>query len=53
VKYFFLQRRRGFIRGLGLRTDARLYVCSGGVELDQDRTRRNQWAVATALLVRF
>jgi hypothetical protein len=53
VKYFFLQRRRGFIRGLGLRTDARLYVRSGGVELDEDKTRRNQWAVATALVVRF
>jgi len=53
VKYFFLQRPRGFIRGLGLRGDARLYVRTGGVELDQDRTRRNQWAVAAALLVRF
>ena len=53
VKYFFLQRRRGFIRGLGLRTDARLYVRDGGVELDEDTTRRNQWAVAAALLVRF
>ena len=53
VKFFFLQRRRGFIRGLGLRTDARLYVRSGGLELDEDRTRRNHWAVAAALLVRF
>ena len=50
VKFFFLQRRRGFIRGLGLRTDARLYVRSGGLELDEDRTRRNHWAVAAALL---
>ena len=53
VKYFFWQRRRGFIRGLGLRTDARLYFRDGGVELDEDTTRRNQWAVAAALLVRF
>ena len=53
VKYFFLQRRRGFIRGLGLRTDARMYFRDGGVELDEDTTRRNQWAVAAALLVRF
>ena len=53
VKYFFVQRPRGFIRGLGLRGDARLYVRSGGVELDEDTTRRNQWAVAAALLVRF
>lgn len=53
VKYFFLLRPRGFIRGLGLRGDGRLYVRSGGVELDQDTTRRNQWAVAAALLVRF
>jgi hypothetical protein len=53
VKYFFLQRRRGFIRGLGLRTDARLYVRSGGLELDEDRTRRNQWGVSGSLLVRF
>ena len=53
VKYFFLQRPRGFIRGLGLRGDARLYVRSGGVELDQDTKRRNQWAVAASFLVRF
>jgi hypothetical protein len=53
VKYFFMQRSRGFIRGLGLRGDARLYVRSGGVELDEDTTRRNQWAVVAALLVRF
>ena len=53
VKYFFLQRPRGFIRGLGLRGDARIYVRTGGVELDQDKTRRNQWAIAGALLVRF
>ena len=53
VKYFFLQRPRGFIRGLGLRGDARLYVRSGGVELDPDTKRRNQWAVAASLLVRF
>jgi opacity protein-like surface antigen len=53
LKYFFMQRRRGFIRGMGLRTDARLYVRSGGVELDQDTTRRKQWAVAASLLVRF
>jgi hypothetical protein len=53
VKYFFIQRQRGFIRGLGLRGDARLYVRSGGVELDEDTTRRNQWALAAALLVRF
>ena len=53
VKYFFLRRPRGFIRGLGLRADARLYVRDGGVELDPDRTRRNHWAGAAALLVRF
>ena len=53
VKYFFMLRRRGFIRGLGLRGDARLYVRSGGIELDQDTAYRNQWAVAASLLVRF
>ena len=53
VKYFFVQRPRGFIRGLGLRGDARFYVRSGGVELDQDTTHRNQWGLAAALLVRF
>ena len=53
VKYFFVNRPRGFIRGLGLRGDARLYVRSGGVELDEDTTRRNQWALAGALFVRF
>ena len=53
VKYFFVQRPRGFIRGLGLRGDARLYVRSGGVELDEDTTYRNQWGLAAALLVRF
>ena len=53
VKYFFIRRPRGFIRGLGLRGDARLYVRSGGVELEEDTTRRNQWGLAGALLVRF
>jgi hypothetical protein len=53
VKYFFMQRPRGFFRGLGLRGDGRLYVRSGGVELDDDTTHRSQWAVAGSLLVRF
>jgi hypothetical protein len=53
VKYFFMQRPRGFVRGVGLRGDGRLYVRSGGVELDKDTTYRNQWAVAGSLLVRF
>ena len=53
VKYLFLQRPRGFFRGLGLRGDARLYVRRGGVELDEDQSRRNQWGIAAALLVRF
>ena len=53
MKYFFMQRPRGFLRGLGLRGDGRFYMRSGGVELDQDTTRRNQWAVTAALLVRF
>ena len=48
VKYFFVQRPRGFFRGLGLRGDGRVYVRSGGVELDEDTTRRNQWAVCGA-----
>lgn len=53
VKYLFLQRPRGFVRGLGVRGDGRLYIQSGGVELDDDTERRNRWAVAGSLLVRF
>ena len=37
----------------GAAGDARLYVRSGGVELDEDTTHRNQWGLAAALLVRF
>ncbi len=53
VKYIVMHRPRGLIRGLGLRADARLYVRSGGVELDQDTTRRNHWAIVGSVLVRF
>ncbi len=53
VKYFLVRRPRGFIRGLGLRGDARLYITDGGVELVEGTTRRNRWATAVALLVRF
>lgn len=53
LKYFFMTRPRGFIRGLGLRGDARVYITDVGVELVEDTTRRNRWATSAALLVRF
>lgn len=53
LKYFFMTRPRGFIRGLGVRGDARLYITDVGVELVEDTTRRNRWATSAALLVRF
>jgi hypothetical protein len=53
VKYLFVHRPRGFIRGLGLRADARIYIQKGGVELDDDATRRNRWALGAYLIVRM
>lgn len=53
LKYFFMKRPRGLIRGLGLRGDARVYITDAGVELVEDTTRRNRWSAAAALLVRF
>jgi opacity protein-like surface antigen len=53
VKYFFATRPRGFVRGLGLRADGRLYVRSGGLELDDEKTRRPTWGLAGGLVVRF
>jgi opacity protein-like surface antigen len=53
VKYFFATRPRGFVRGLGLRADGRVYVRSGGLELDDEKTRRPTWGLAGGLVVRF
>jgi hypothetical protein len=67
VKYFFATRPRGFVRGIGLRADGRIYVRSGGLELgaDQrpgtgdegretkDERRRATWALAGGVVVRF
>ena len=53
MKYAFVERRRGLVRGLGVRGDARAYMREGGVELDQDTTRRTTWGVAAGLMVRF
>lgn len=53
LKLALAERRRGFIRGYGIRGDARLYMVEGGVELDESKTRRNRWAVAGHLFVRF
>ena len=53
IKYAFVERRRGLVRGLGVRGDARAYMREGGVELDQDTTRRTTWGVAAGLMVRF
>jgi hypothetical protein len=53
VKFLLRQRRRGFIRGVGLRADARVYVRTAGLELVKDTTRRATWAASAGLLVRF
>src|SRR5262245_32661980 len=58
VKYFFATRPRGFVRGIGLRADGRIYVRSGGLELESSDSSDNgrwrpTWAVAGGLVVRF
>jgi hypothetical protein len=53
VKYFFVNRPRGLVRGIGLRADGRLYVRSGGLELDDEKTRRSTWGAAVGTVVRF
>ena len=53
IKYFFAQRSRGFVRDVGIRGDARIYVRSGGLELIEEKSRRATWGVAGGLVVRF
>jgi len=53
VKYMLVERRRGFVRGLGLRGDARAYLRDGGVELEEDAPRRTTWGLSAAMMVRF
>ena len=53
IKYLLVDRRRGFVRGLGLRGDVRAYLREGGVEFDEDTERRTTWAAAAALMIRF
>jgi hypothetical protein len=53
VKYAFMERRRGLVRGLGVRADARAYVREGGVEFEEGTTRRTTWGLAGGLMVRF
>jgi opacity protein-like surface antigen len=53
VKVLFHQSPRGFIRGLGVRADARMYFLTSGVELDDSRDYQTRWAVAGSALVRF
>jgi hypothetical protein len=53
LKYFFATRPRGFVRGIGVRADGRLYVRSGGLELQPEKTRRPTWGIAGGMVVRF
>ena len=53
IKYLLVERRRGLVRGFGLRGDARAYLREGGVEFEENTTRRTTWGVAAALFVRF
>lgn len=53
VKVFFRQKPRGFIRGLGVRADARAYFRSGGFELEEETDYRTTWATGAGLVMRF
>ena len=53
VKVLFRQRPRGFIRGLGVRADARMYFLTSGVELDDSRDYQTRWAISGGALLRF
>jgi hypothetical protein len=51
--YLFFQRPRGLIRGLALRADGRLYVRTGGYELNDEISRRTFGTVTGSLAVTF
>ena len=53
VKVLFKQWPRGFIRGLGVRADARMYFLTSGLELDDSRDQQTRWAVSGSALLRF
>jgi opacity protein-like surface antigen len=60
VKYFFMSRPKGFVRGLGVRADGRIYMRSGGLDLSADKERTastdkwsTTWALGGGLVVRF
>lgn len=53
IKYVLRQRPRGFVRGVAVRADARLYVRTGGIELDDDTSRRIFGAGSAGLTVLF
>jgi hypothetical protein len=51
AKYWFVPGRQGFVRGLGLKTDARMYVLARGVSLT-DRPKPHV-AISGSLFVTF
>ena len=53
VKYFFIQRPRGFVRALGIRADGRVIVRSGGFDPSGDGASRATWGLLAGVVTRF
>jgi hypothetical protein len=53
VKYFFMQRRRGFVRALGIRADGRVIVRSGGFDPSGEGGWRATWGLLAGVVTRF
>jgi hypothetical protein len=53
VKLLFRQSPRAFLKGLGIRVDARLLMRRGGVELEEDEPLRTYSAVAGGMVIVF
>jgi hypothetical protein len=53
IKYLFVSRFRGLVKGVGIRGDARLYFKDGGYELEPDEPLRRFFAGGASLIVAF
>jgi hypothetical protein len=53
IKVLLSRSRRGLVRTVGLRADARFYVRRGGIEIDEDEPLRTYASAAAGLVVGF
>jgi len=53
VKYLFAEPSHGFVKGVGIRGDARVYFKDGGFDLDGSDKLRNYFAGGASLILAF